>query len=215
MSFRLVLTVAILAVSLAGWASGAPEPSLVPSTDTWQLEIELHGQPQLLTITLPGDTEPQRFWYILYTVTNNSDQDVEFYPQFELLTNTFRLRQAGVGVRRPVFEAVRHRYHSAVPLLEPASMVTGRVLLGRDNARDSVAIFKDFDPRATSVSVFASGFSNETVTVAHPMLKDADTGVPKQVLLRKTLRLNYQVPGDEYNPDSRVMLYRDREWIMR
>ena len=215
MSFRLVATIAMLIGSLAGWAWGAPEPSLVPSDDTWQLEIELHGQPQLLTITLPGDTEPQRFWYVLYTVTNNSDQDVEFYPQFDLLTDTFRLSHAGVGVRRPVFEAVRNRYRSAIPLMEPASMGTGKILLGRDNARDSVAIFKDFDPRATAVSIFAGGFSNETVTVEHPMLKDAETGEPEQVLLRKTLRLKYQVPGDEFSPDGRVMLYRDREWIMR
>ncbi len=190
----------------------APEPALVPPPGTWQLDLELHGEPQQISITMPGDSQPRRFWYLLYTITNKTGQDVDLIPQFDLYTDTFQIRQAGVKVRRPVFEAIRDRYANSIPLLEPQSMVTGRILQNGDNARDSVAIFEDFDPNATSVKIFIAGLSNETVTIKSPLVSQDNS---KEFLLRKTLMLEYQVPGDRYNLDKRVMLYRNREWIMR
>ncbi len=193
----------------------APEPALVPPAGTWQLDFEIHGEPRRISIILPGDAEPRSFWYLLYTITNNTGQDVEFYPQFELMTDTFKLYNAGDKVRRPVFEAIRKRYAETIPLLEPQSMLTGRLLVGKDNARDSVAIFEDFDPNATEASVFVAGLSNETVKMEISEKAESGEKVTKEVLLRKTLMLKYQVPGDRFNPEKRVMLYRDREWLMR
>jgi len=206
--FSVLVTLMICCVSVIA----APEPALVPPPGTWQLDLELHGEPQQISITLPGDTQPRRFWYLLYTITNKTGEDVEFIPQFDLYTDTFQVRQAGVKVRRPVFDAIQARYSKSIPLLEPQSMVTGRILQNGDNARDSVAIFEDFDPNATSVKIFVAGLSNETVTIKSPSLNNNSA---KEYLLRKTLMLEYQVPGDRYNLDKRVMLYRNREWIMR
>ena len=220
MNYRIVVFLAFVSVMAFGltavlplWA--APEPALVPPPGAWQLDFELHGTPRQISIKLPGDAKPRRFWYLLYSVTNNTGSDIEFYPQFDLLTDTFKLYYAGAKARRPVFEAIRELYAKTIPLLEPESMVSGRILLGRDNARDSVAIFEDFDPNSNSVKVFVSGLSNETVTVAYPGQFDSDNQSQKKVLLRKTLMLQYQVPGDRFNLDQRVMLYRGREWIMR
>lgn len=193
----------------------APKPALVPPPGTWQFDLQLHGQPRRITVTLAGDTEPQTFWYVPYTITNNANQDAEFYPRVELLTDTLKLYRAGVNARRPIFQAIRRRYLESLPLLEPQSMLTGRILQGDDNARDSVIILQDFDPNATSVSIFFTGLSNETQTVEHPTRVDPKTHKPKQLLLRKTLMLKYDVPGDAIKPEKRVMLYRNREWIMR
>ncbi|MBN1435646.1 MAG: hypothetical protein JW936_01100 [Sedimentisphaerales bacterium] len=204
-----------LLITLLGTAFAAPKPALVPQEGVWQLDIEFHGQPRQITITLPGDTQPRSFWYLPYTITNNTGQEVRFYPQFDLLTDTLRLYHAGEGVRRPVFEAIRQRYGNTIPLLEPESMVTGRILLGADNARDSVVIFPDFDPEATSVSIFIAGLSNENVTVPHPTTIDQRTGQAKQILLRKTLQLQYRIVGDAITPRQRVMLYHSMNWIMR
>jgi hypothetical protein len=189
-----------------------PTPSLVPELGTWQFDIQLYGDPQRIEITLPGSTESKTYWYLLYTITNNTGKERDFYPQFELFTDTLRLYQAGVKVRRPVFEAIRARYNNTIPLLEPESMVTGRILVGEDNARDCVAIFEDFDPAANSVKIFISGLSNETVKVKSPL---ADSDNAREFLLRKTLMMQYQVPGDALSPEKRVMLYRTRDWIMR
>jgi len=189
------------AVGATAGLEAAPKPALVAPPGTWQLDLELHGNPQQINIRLPGDIESRRFWYLLYTVANNTPEEVEFYPQFDLYTNTFKL------------------YH---PLLEPDNMLTGRILVGQDNARDSVAIFTDFDPNATSASIFIAGLSNETITIKPPAVKKSAAGVidgsakeQKEVLLRKTLMLQYQVPGDRFNLADRVMLYRGRDWVMR
>jgi len=210
------------AVGATAGLEAAPKPALVAPPGTWQLDLELHGNPQQINIRLPGDIESRRFWYLLYTVANNTPEEVEFYPQFDLYTNTFKLYHSGVRVPRAVFEAIRKRHKTRIPLLEPDNMLTGRILVGQDNARDSVAIFTDFDPNATSASIFIAGLSNETITIKPPAVKKSAAGVidgsakeQKEVLLRKTLMLQYQVPGDRFNLADRVMLYRGRDWVMR
>jgi len=204
----------------------APKPALVPGPGIWQLGLELRSQPQRISILLPGDCQPRSYWYLLYTVTNNTSHDVEFYPEVQLLTDTLKTYYSGATVRRLVFEEIRKRYATNLPLLEPENNLVGRMLQGEDNARDSVAIFEDFDPNATSVKIFFAGLSNETATIDIPGVKDPsiqpvfargfdEAGSPKKALLRKTLMLKYQVMGDKYNLDKRVLLYRGREWIMR
>ena len=192
-----------------------PAPALVPEPGTWQLDFQLHGDPQRLEITLPGATESKTYWYFLYTVINNTGKERDFYPQLQLFTNTLMLYQAGVAVRRPVFEAIRDRYADTIPLLEPESLVTGRILVGLDNARDSVAIFEDFDHHATAAKIFVAGLSNETALVRSPRDDNKQSDSSKEFLLRKTLVLQYQVPGDAVSPENRTMLYRHRDWIMR
>lgn len=196
-------------------AFAAPRPDFLPREGVWQLDIEFHGAPRLISVRLPGDEEPTLFWYLLYTVTNRTGQEINFYPQFELMTDTFKIVPAGRGVRRPVFHAIRDIYENAIPLLEQEAQVTGPILLGIDNARDSVAIFEDFDPNATQAKIFISGLSNETVKVELPTPINSDEKMIKDVLLRKALMLEYQVPGDRYTLENRVMLYRGRKWIMR
>jgi len=195
------------------WA--APKPAIVPAPDTWQLNIRLLGDPQRIVVQFPGFDEPKVYWYLPYTITNNTGQDVDFYPEFEIFTNTFKLYQAGRGVRKYVFNAIRQRYNATIPLLESEELITGRILQGEDNARDSVIIFEDIDPNATSVKLFISGLSNEATTIESPIYKDPATGKGKDILLKKTLMLQYQIPGDAYSPDQKVMLYRSRQWIMR
>lgn len=191
-----------------------PKPAFVQPKGVWQLDFELHGDPEAIWVRLPGDAEPKRFWYILYTITNNTGADIEFYPQFDLLTDTLKLYHAGEGVRRPVFEAIRERYRHVLPLLEPENMVMGTILQGRDNARTSAAVFADFDPEATTAKIFVEGLSNETIAVEDPNTNDSENDV-KEILLRKTLMLKYQIVGDPANPTERTMLYRSREWVMR
>ena len=192
-------------------ASAYPKPAFVPAPEDWQLDLQLHGEPESIWVALPGEAKPKRFWYLLYTITNNTSKDVEYYPAFDLMTDTLKLYSSGVGVRRPVFEAIRQRYNSTLPLLEPENMVSGKILQGPDNARSSAVIFADFDPNAATAEIFIEGLSNETISVESP----AQGAQAKPVLLRKTLMLQYQVIGDKENPEYRAMLYRDRKWIMR
>ncbi len=193
----------------------APEPSKVLHYGNWQLEIELHGEPELITVKDSIKNTYKNYWYLPFTVTNYMDKDIAFYPQFEIFTDTFQSTIAGTNIKKDVFEAIRDRYERKIPLLEPQKLITGKILQGKDYARDSVAVFEDFDPKASAVKIFLSGFSNETVSIDHPVLINPKTNKPKEVLLQKTLMLEYTVSGDKYNPDKRVLLYKNRQWIMR
>ncbi|MCP4709526.1 MAG: hypothetical protein GY869_12940 [Planctomycetes bacterium] len=199
-----------------------PEPmaaqkraAMIPPAGTWLLDFELHGDPQKISMILPGETQARTYWYLLYTVTNDTGDDVNFYPKVELFTDTFKLHRAGKNVRRMVFAAIKERYATTIPLLERQQNITGKLLTGEDNARDSVAIFEDFDPKARSINVFVSGLSNEIVRVKSPLKVDQDSDQTAESLLRRTLKLNYKVPGDKLNPNERVILYQDRSWVLR
>ncbi|MFC1782552.1 hypothetical protein ACFL02_03080 [Planctomycetota bacterium] len=189
--------------------------TLVPPPGTWLLDLQLHGNPQKINVTLPGEKKPRTYWYLLYTVTNNTGQDVNFYPQIDLFTDTFLVYRAENNVRRVVFEAIRKRYATTIPLLEPQNRVTGRLLVGEDNARDSVAIFEDFDPKSNAVKIFIGGLSSEIVKIKTPTILNTQPDKPQETLLRRSLMLEYQVPGDSLNPSARVMLYQKRSWVLR
>jgi len=199
-----------------------PEPmaaqkraALMPPAGTWLIHLELHGEPQKINVALPGETQPRTYWYLLYTVTNNTGAEVNFYPKFELFTDTFKLYRAGKDIRRVVFAAIKKRYATTIPLLERQQDITGKLLIGDDNARDSVAIFEDFDPKARSVKLFMSGLSNEIARIKSPLKGAQDAEEPAETILRRTLLLNYKVPGDDLNPHERVILYQDRSWVLR
>jgi len=208
-----LLSVWVITASSGLWA--APEPAIVPLPGTWQLDVRIHGDPQRIVVQFPGFAQPKAFWYLPFTITNNTGRDVDFYPEFEIFTDTFKLYKAGRGVRKAVFNAIRQRYNNTIPMMEPEELVTGRILQGEDNARDSVIIFEDIDPNATSVKIFIAGLSNESTMIESPIYKNPATGKGKDILLKKTLMLQYQMPGDALNQDQKVMLYRSRQWIMR
>ncbi|MBN2063277.1 MAG: hypothetical protein JW745_00630 [Sedimentisphaerales bacterium] len=191
----------------------APIPASFPDANVWQLDLELHGDPSQISLTLPGEEKARRFWYMVYTITNNSNTDIDYYPVVEVLTNTFKLYEAGKVPVKPVFQEIKKRYADSVPLLERELVVAGKILQGIDNARDCVLILDDFDPNATSVKVFIKGLSNETAVVEQIDEKDEKNN--KKYLLQKTLMLEYSVPGDQFNQDKKVMLFNRREWIMR
>ena len=213
---KINITLIFLLAGLAALqVTAAPEPSRVEIPGNWLIDIKLQGQPQLLSVALPGETKRRNYWYLLYTVTNNTGQEVNFYPQFEIFTDTFKIHRSEKRVSRQVFDMIKGQYSSTLPFLESQDQVTGVLLQGEDNARDSVAIFEDFDPNSTQVKIFVSGLSNEIVKVKHPTRVDPKTASNEEVLLRKTLTLKYKVSGDRLKPDERVMLYRDRKWYMR
>ena len=91
--FLVILAWAAVAGTAAGSSASAPRVGL--AADGWQLDFEFHD-PTRITLTLPGEAEPTTFWYLLYTVTNNTGREVEFYPTFHLVTDTLGLVLASV-----------------------------------------------------------------------------------------------------------------------
>lgn len=194
-------------------ALAAPKPAIVPAPGQWTVDIEFN-HPQQIVLPSGGVNQPTRFWYMIITLTNNTGNDVSFYPKCDLMTDTFEITPAAKAVTTAVFGQIKNRHHSKYPFLEPLDMAGNRILQGEDNTKDIAIIWPDFTARAKKIKVFITGLSNETVAVDHPIAKD-DTGMPLQVLLRKTLEVSYSFRGDPALRADVKLAYKGKRWIMR
>jgi len=198
-------------------ALGFPKPSPVPQD--WELNVKFQDLKRI-SVQVPGQ-KARIYWYMIYTVSNNSGQDVMFYPEFTLVTDKLQVLPAMVDVDPEVFTAIKNEYKSTYPWLEHPSKVIGKLLQGKDNARDSVAIWPDFRDDTTAVDVFGGGFAGECLAVPNPLFvagKSDPAKVPENFVLRKTLQIHYALPTD---PANRGRISPSRkgpepvEWVMR
>lgn len=210
MKYKLFLAV-VLFGSISAFA--APEPAIIPSASQWTLNV-VFTQPQQITVKIPNVRKPQRFWYIIITVTNNYETDVPFYPACELFTDTFQSIPAYKDTRNIVFDKIKNRHKKKYPFLESLELADNRILQGIDNTKDMAIIWPDFDSKAKNISLFIAGLSNETFVIDHPIAKDPN-GVAEKIFLRKTLDLQYSIGGDEKLRDSGALVFKGKRWIMR
>ena len=198
---------------VAVWA--APEAEL--AAKTWVLDFKFHD-PQRISVRLPGDRHETTFWYMLFEVSNNTGQDVEFYPTFRLVTDTLEVVRGGEEISPSIYDAIFARHKNEYPFLAPPPKITGPLLQGEDNARASAAVFRMFDKQASSFAVYVGGLSGDITRVRNPGFdanKQESESNPRFFTLRRTLAIAYNLPGD---PRTRIMaspVRRSREWTMR
>jgi hypothetical protein len=206
----------------------APSPSVAPKS--WELDFDF-ADPQTITLQFPGAAAPQTFWYILYTVTNNSRREVQFLPRFEMMTNIMQVVAGDPGINPQVFEAIKRRHRPTYPLLIEPVKIMGRLLQGPDNAKSSVAIWPQINIKANQFTVYVAGLSGESVLLRNPnykagqpeyITKKLGDGTeikavvnPKFFTLRKTFAVRYILPGDEQTRATARAGRRGTEWIMR
>jgi hypothetical protein len=199
--------------TIACLSLAAPEPAVVPAPGQWTLQMEF-SNPQQITWPRGSDKKPVNFWYTIITLTNNTGDDVDFYPRCDLMTDTFQVIPAGKFVSTALFDQIKKRHKNRYPFLELLNNAGSKILQGQDNARDFAVIWPDFDVNAASVKLFVTGLSNETAAVSNPISKD-QMGRPLQVFLRKTLELNYSLRGDQTLRSSASFAFQGKRWIMR
>jgi hypothetical protein len=197
--------------AIACFSSAAPEPAIVPRSGEWTVDVTFEHPEQ---IVLQRSAKPERFWYAIVTLTNNTGQDVDFYPKCELMTDTFQIIPAGRRVPPAVFDLIKTRHQSKYPFLKPLEKAASKILQGEDHTEDIAIIWHDFDAQATAIKVFITGLSNETAVIDHPISK-GETGQPVKVFLRKTLQLNYDLKGDPALRPYLTTAYKGQTWVMR
>jgi hypothetical protein len=144
------------------------------------------------------------FWFFTYEVVNNTGKDQRFAPRIEMLTDEGAVVRQGVDV--PVRVSREIKEFIGDPLLEDQFEILGMVLQGEANARSGLVVFRvpalsDSEKHRafhrserehlehTELTVFVQGLSTET-------RKEPDAKSGGTVTLRKTVRLDYLVPGD-------------------
>jgi len=205
------------AVYLDSVSGAAPRPRVIP--EAWQLNF-IYSNPRAIRLKLQGQEEPQTFWYMIYTVINQTGEDRRFRPEFVLYTQSGDLHRAGWGVRAGAFSTIKKLHNE--PLLR--ATVSGKLLQGEDNAKHGVAIWPDFDPQSETADIFIGGLSGETadVTLPKPIKKvirtrkgETKTIIKTKITLSRTLQLRFKFAGGvgsrHLNPPTLV----DATWVMR
>lgn len=219
-------------------ALATPEPSTIPVA--WELGLE---PSQMLRIQADGRT----YWYMLYTVTNNTGQDIDFLPEIvrvsEIETEVpadkvsqqpdqasrLIVDPAIVGLNARVYQAIAQRHARTHAFMVTPVEAIGRLLQGRDNARTSVAVFKELDPRVSKFTIYFGGLSGEKIVKPNPMYDAAkasrsdqtnghasdDESNPKLFVLRKTLAIPYTLPGDVRSRATAQPALGRMTWVMR
>jgi len=211
-----VVVVALMVVP-AWTAPEAPE-----ATNEWELTIDLKPLASI-QVAVPGEKNPRMFWFLRYTVSNHTGEDQIFAPDVFLYTDTGQIVRAGKDVPPAVFNRIKSSFND--PLLKDQTAITGKLLQGEDNAKNGVAIFPTFDPKAGTVEIFFGGLSGYAeiiklpvpVTVTEPDLKGNPREVEKtELLLTKTLRLTYRHPVDPAGkPREKELQLVRQDWVMR
>lgn len=205
----------ILSSLLVAAAFAAPQPA--KNSTTWELDFDFVDI-QRVTVAISGRSQSVTYWYLLYTVTNNTENDVEFYPSFDLITDTMEVVTAGDHIHPKVYDVITARHKTNYPFFTEPAQMNGRLRVGTDNARTSAAVFRDFDAKASSFKVFASGLTGEVTRVSNPSF---DVDQPESdanrrfFTLRKTLEIDYDLPGDPGTRAASVPVRKDWTWVMR
>lgn len=209
----LLLSVGALGIALVARPAAAkkyPEPSVYPIA--WELKFK-HGLPKRVAVKVPGKDVPQPYWYMTYTVTNDTGKEQDFLPDFQMVANDGKIHPADKNIPLAAFQAIRKREGN--DLLQSAIQIAGPLHQGEDQAKDGVAIWEEPLARMSSFSIYVGNLSGEFVQMKDDKgaaIKDAEG---KQIILRKTLELNFVVWGDEVRPDTDEVHDKPERWVMR
>ena len=206
--------------------------------EKWTLDFQYEA-PAPIVVATPG-SEAEVYWYVVYTVTNNSGDDRMYVPAFTLFSDTASIRKA--GVYPAVYEAIKKK--RKVAFLESPVKLVDKIRVGPDSARTGVAIFAPLDRETDRFAIFVEGLSGQylerrkvdatpaaaapaagaaalppgpppsTFDLGKPTAKDLAQQEKDVMRLRKTLVLEYKLPGDKWwiNLDKPVFVGKRWTW---
>lgn len=181
--------------------SSLPQPSVYPTT--WELKFT-YEKPQRVVVEVPGQGV-RAYWYLPYTVTNTTGQERMFLPVFEMVGEDGKIRRSDKSIPPAVIEAIRGREGNK--FIQSSIAAAGELRLGPTEAKYGVAVWPEPMPEMGSFAILVGGLNGE-----YQKVKNA---AGEEVILRKTLQLNYLVRGDEVYPGEDEVNENPSLWIMR
>lgn len=183
------------------------EKQTVP--DIWVLDFTFR-KPRYIVANIPGKGR-RHIWYMTYKVINKTGAPRRFIPKFTLVTSkgdTFAdvvLPRAEKAVQAREDPTGRYKLYNSVTMATqeiPPTPDEGAPIEYR-----GVAFWEGVDKtRTNAFSVFVTGLSNGYV-------KTEVDG--KEVMKRKTLKLDFTKKGDLIDPDEKEISYAGHEYIYR
>jgi hypothetical protein len=211
-AFLAVLSV-VLMTAAAAPVSAAPKPSPYPIS--WELKFE-HARPKRIVVVPAGSNKAEAFWYMTFAVTNLTGQEQRFLPVFELMSKEGNVIRSDDRIPVNVFEEIKRFERNDA--LESMTQISGTINVGEENVREGVAIWREPMPEMGHFTIFVTGLSGEAIILkddkGNPVMKEAD-GRKLPVVMRKTRKLDYHVPGDARLRGNDPAVAVDASWVMR
>lgn len=186
------------------------DPSILPKDreGIWILDFAFKPV-RLVTVELPGKGR-RPIYYMWYRVINRTGKPRMFVPQFTLVTDTGK-RYEDMVLPQAV-KVIQNREDPTTPLLG-AVQVMGMIpptgnKQGVDDAVYGVAVWEAIDPHADAFRVYVRGLSDGYQILTPP-------GGSEPVTRYKTLRIDFNRPGDDRNINEREIRLGEPpyEWI--
>ncbi|MEM9789612.1 MAG: hypothetical protein AAF842_04310 [Planctomycetota bacterium] len=175
------------------------------ASPSWTLDFDYQTPRAIAVEDLAGQT--RWYWYLPYTVTNQTGADRLFVPNATVYTDAGQMIDANVDIPPAVYRAIDAQLDN--DLLEPPTQVVGEILQGPDYARESVIIWPHFNTDVDRFTLFVTGLSGETASVEVP-------GSDETELLRRTAALKFGSPGNyPINPQGQPIVDLGRDDVMR
>ena len=193
-------SIALATAFVGGTASAAPSP-VAASAAARDLDFD----PSELRLFKDAESG-KHFWYMTYEVVNKTGSEVRFAPRIDLVVDDGRILAQGEGVPSGVVRSIKSFLGNE--LLEDQFEILGQVLPGKEHAKSGLVVFRADDLNPTELTVMVQGLSKETEKRPHPKSGE-------MVTLRKTVRIDYLVPGDPKPRGSMTYPLVNREWIFR
>ncbi|MEY4770574.1 MAG: hypothetical protein RIQ40_1314 [Planctomycetota bacterium] len=187
MIFATLLACLLAQSAPADAPAAAPQPPAAKVTprakadETWTLDYR-PGPMRLVRDAATG----REYLYATYTLSNRTGKDRRIAPRWELLDESGHVALSGQNVPSNVTRDLLKTLND--PQMVETSAMLGEIAQGEENAKVGIVVFA-IEPDVRAFSVLVSGLSNGRGT-----LKDAKSGAA--VSARKTLRIDYRVPGE-------------------
>ena len=186
-----------LAILFALAAGAVAYEVRISKLNTWELAFTSKAP---RSIEVFEDNQSVLYRYIIYQVTNNTAQDVDFYPTFQLETEDGTVTNSLIYVE--AYKQLEGRFGKE--LLDSAR-IAGVIKPGE--TRKGVAIFKGVDLASDVLTVYVGGLSGD--------IKSQKNAEGKLTVLYRTYKLIYQRPGDEYDLSIDAVTLKSSEWVWR
>lgn len=186
-------TVLLAAFAVAAFAL----ETRISRLDTWELDFSCKP-PRVLEVTEGETVLP--YTYIIYQVTNNSGQVVDFYPTFEIEADEGEKTYSD-GIFPKIYERIASTRSGQIL---PFTKMKGTIEPG--DTRRGVAIFRNVDPGADKLTVYVTGLSGDM------KIEETDGEL---VAMYRTYKLVYLRPGDEFVAELDPVKLESTTWLWR
>jgi|GEM_PF-6388648 len=180
-------------------AHAQSHPTPDAATGDWELAIKYEA-PRVIVI------DGQWHWVMPYTVTNNSRLTVNFWPACMAQGDNGQIVEGPKVISNSVFNAVAKAI-GPKDLLSPTK-VAGPIRQGKDFARRSFFIWKNFKADVDSFSVFIQGLSGESQSFTHPETNET-------IRVYRNLMVTFAAPGNPQQPANVRVKETGRKSVMR